>query len=179
MGKKVIPTDSYEYHSFKFDQFQEALSTTKPIYITGHKRKPKSLALLLWDYLVEAKPTNSIETGGQQCTSKKRRSREDLYLLLKKFYPEVTFKYCHDVLEHMRKNWKGLVPYSTSKVEVVKIKAGFCSQVRREVYTPIYQGEKDFEGFEKTFNIFNNDHPMGRVQSPTKKPRFLQSLSLK
>ncbi len=111
-------------------EVEEALRRKHKIVINGYKHvSTMPLRAFLRKYITEiALRTPTMKTGGKvQCEAGRRRSLQDLYIICKQYYPEVTLKEVMLTLMDL--------------VEAGVITPGFCSQIKHEVF---YSGFANF-----------------------------------
>lgn len=162
MEKKVkIPIGQREYNQFGHEEFEKCLDQMSHIYMESDY---SDFDIIIWDFLVRKLPTFR-DTGkglsfslGSQCNADRRRSREDLYLLLKPIIPEVTFKFCNDLLQWISQNWKYESPSALGSKRNVMC-GSYCGQVKRLVFHWMYADHpslntETFEEFAKVIASF-------------------------
>lgn len=79
------------------------------------------LAQLMRHFFIEHKQTTYASNNTTQCSAKRHRSIEDLYLIAKNYFPGITLEKCANATEKLYKNILG---------------HHFCSTVKRIVHWP-------------------------------------------
>lgn len=129
-------------------QKEEKLCKEKPL-VFNSDIKPQSLKDIVKLMIADKSPTYRIDKNGKprRVGNFSARSAEDLYQVVRSYYPDISFEQCSNVLSACRTS--GL------------FRSNYCNTCKRRVYE--YNGWKSYNWVTKKENpnYFNNHFPDG------------------